>query len=228
MVVGNGLIGKAFKKYDRENVVFFASGVSNSLETDVNEFLREETLLRNVLAENKRKLFVYFSTCSIYDPSKKQSPYVLHKLKMEEIVASIAKQFLIFRVSNVVGKEGNPNLLINYLIRCVEDKKTIEVYTKATRNLIDIEDVCKMFELIDAEKNFNRMVNVAYSENYSIVEILEILKKYSKHQVDFNLTEKGSGYDIEIGKEIKEYFDKKAMKNKEEYLVNILNKYSLI
>ena len=47
MIVGNGLIANLFKNEDRENVVFFASGVSNSLETEKSAFLREENLLRN-------------------------------------------------------------------------------------------------------------------------------------------------------------------------------------
>jgi hypothetical protein len=47
MIVGNGLIANLFKNDDREKVVFFASGVSNSLETEKSAFLREENLLRN-------------------------------------------------------------------------------------------------------------------------------------------------------------------------------------
>lgn len=228
MIVGNGLVAKAFKQYDRENVVFFASGVSNSLETSEEEFLREESLLRQILQENGGKLFVYFSTCSIYDASKEKSPYVLHKLKMENVVTSLAKQYLVLRVSNVVGKGGNPNLLINYLIRCVRDKKPIEVHTKATRNLIDVEDVCSIFEFLYREKNFNKVVNIAYPENYSMIEILEVLQSYLPHRIEYKLEEKGCGYPIEIEKQIESYFDTLGMKNKKEYLSNILNKYSLM
>ena len=47
MIIGNGLIANLFRENDRENVVFFASGVSNSLETEKSAFLREENLLRN-------------------------------------------------------------------------------------------------------------------------------------------------------------------------------------
>ena len=52
MIVGNGLIANLFKNEDRENVVFFASGVSISLETEKSAFLREENLLRKHLTEN--------------------------------------------------------------------------------------------------------------------------------------------------------------------------------
>ena len=41
MIVGNGLIASLFYDVDREDVIFFASGVSNSLETELSEFQRE-------------------------------------------------------------------------------------------------------------------------------------------------------------------------------------------
>ncbi len=94
MIVGNGLIANLFKNEDRENVVFFASGVSNSLETDKSAFLREENLIRKTIKENPNKIFIYFSTCSIYDSSKNGSSYVNHKLKMERLVEDLAPKYL--------------------------------------------------------------------------------------------------------------------------------------
>lgn len=70
MIVGDGLIASLFTSHDKENVIFFASGVSNSLETKEEEFLREENLIRNTIKNNPNKIFLYFSTCSIYDSSK--------------------------------------------------------------------------------------------------------------------------------------------------------------
>ena len=61
MIVGNGLIANLFRENDRENVVFFASGVSNSLETDKSAFLREENLIRKTIKENPNKIFIYLT-----------------------------------------------------------------------------------------------------------------------------------------------------------------------
>ena len=48
----------------------------------------------------------------------------------------------------------------------------------ATRNLIDADDVKNItLQLIDKEK-FNRIINVAYLENFSTTEILLILEKH--------------------------------------------------
>ncbi len=62
MIIGNGLIANLFKNNDEEKVIFFASGVSNSLETDKSAFLREENLIRKTLEENPENAFIYFST----------------------------------------------------------------------------------------------------------------------------------------------------------------------
>lgn len=224
MVVGNGLIASLFKENYRSDVVFFASGVSNSLEKELKQFEREENLIKDTLKENPEKIFVYFSTCSIYDSSKNGSDYVLHKLKMEQIVKSDAKQFLILRVSNAVGKGGNPNLLINYLMRCAQDENTINVHTKASRNLIDAEDVKNITEHLLSENYLNQIVNVAYLQNYSVVEILEIIERFYHKKLDLNLVKSGSGYDINIP-EIENYFRENNLTSKEDYLMTILKKY---
>ncbi|MGS0748157.1 NAD-dependent epimerase/dehydratase family protein [Halpernia sp. GG3] len=224
MVVGNGLIASLFKENYRNDVVFFASGVSNSLEKEVAHFEREENLIRKSLKENPDKIFVYFSTCSIYDSSKNGSDYVLHKLKMEQIIKNESKEFLILRVSNVVGKGGNPNLLVNYLMRCAKEENTINVHTKATRNLIDAEDIKKITEKLLNENYLNRIVNMAYLQNYSIVEILEIIERFYHKKLDLNLVKNGSGYDINIP-ETEDYFRENNLTSKDDYLMNILKKY---
>lgn len=224
MVVGNGLIASLFKDNYRSDVVFFASGVSNSLETDRSQFDREEKLISTTLAAHRDKVFVYFSTCSVYDSSKTGSDYVLHKLKMEQIIKNTAKDYLILRVSNAVGKGGNENLLINYLMRSALEGKTINIHTKATRNLLDAEDVKLITEDLLKKNKLNKIINVAYLHNYSVVEILEIIERFYQKKLDLNLVKSGSGYEINIP-EIENYFRENNLTNKETYLWNILQKY---
>jgi len=224
MIVGKGLIASLFLNSDRENTIFFASGVSNSLEIRPEEFLREETLIKNTISTYPDKIFVYFSTCSIYDSSKTGSAYVLHKLKMEQIVKNSCKNFLILRVSNAVGKGGNPNLLMNYILRAVKNNETINVHTKATRNLIDADDVKNItFDLLD-KNDLNKIINVAYIQNYSIIEILEITERYYSIKLNINIIKSGSGYDINVP-DVEEYFIKNNLAQQELYIQNILHKY---
>ena len=224
MIIGNGLIASLFADCDQENIIFFASGVSNSLETKKEEFLREENLIKKTITENPNKVFIYFSTCSIYDSSKAESQYVLHKLKMEQIITQLCSQYLILRLSNAVGNGGNPNLLINYLVRSVKNIETINVHTKATRNFIDTEDIKNIVIQLIKNKNFNKIINVAYLENYTIIEILEILERFFQIKPTLNLVKSGSGYLIDIP-DVQDYFNQHSLTNKEAYLHKILEKY---
>ena len=57
MVRGCGLMASAFvNDYENDNnFIIFAAGVSNSLETNISDFNREEDLLIKTLVENKDK-----------------------------------------------------------------------------------------------------------------------------------------------------------------------------
>ena len=224
MIIGNGLIANLFRENDRENVVFFASGVSNSLETEKSAFLREENLLRKTLEENPEKIFIYFSTCSIYDSSKNGSFYVNHKLRMEQIVEELSRNFLILRVSNAGGKGGNPNLLMNYLVNAFHQEKEITVHTLATRNLIDADDIKNITLKFINENILNKIINVAYLENFSTSEILEILEKYFNKSAKKSFVKSGQSYLISIP-EVESYFAENNLTNKEAYLCRILDRY---
>lgn len=104
MIVGNGLLAAAFSDdfTERVDTVIFASGVSNSQECDSAAFIRERVLLEKVLQKERKKV-VYFSTCSLYDPELKNSPYVKHKREMEALVRQTSRH-TIFRLPQVVGK----------------------------------------------------------------------------------------------------------------------------
>lgn len=224
MIIGRGLLGSLFVEDDRDDTVFFASGVSNSLENRPEEFMREENLVTKTLSENPDKIFIYFSTCSVYDSSKTESSYVLHKLKMEQIIKNQCEKYLILRVSNAVGNGGNPNLLMNYLIRSINQNEIINVHTKATRNLIDAEDIKNItFQLLE-KSELNKIVNVAYIQNYSIIEILEIIERFYDKKLSLNLIKSGSGYDINVP-DVEYYFQENGLTDKDSYLNRILKKY---
>lgn len=224
MIVGNGLIAKLFQESDHDNVVFFASGVSNSLENRSSEFKREEKLLLEILQKSEEKVIVYFSTCSIYDSSKSESPYVSHKLHMEQIVTSHKGSYLILRVSNAVGKGGNPNLLMNYLTQTLIQRETISVHTKAKRNLINVEDIKNITLQLLNEKKYNHIINLAYIENFSTLEIINELESFYNLKADLILNPTGNGYDIDVPY-VRSYFQKRNLTSKTEYLRKMLTDY---
>lgn len=221
MIIGKGLIASLFTDVDMNEVVFFASGVSNSSEKRKEEFLREQNLVEETIAKYPNKLFVYFSTCSIYDSSKYNSSYVLHKLHIEEVIKQNTANYLILRVSNAVGNRGNSNLLMNYLYRQIMMNQQLNVHQHATRNLIDVEDV-KNITLQYIQSNcWNKIVNVAYLENYFIPEIVEAFEKKLHKPAMKVIENKGEHYSIDVH-ELDYNF---SIKDKDEYLNNLIRKY---
>ncbi|GGP03092.1 hypothetical protein GCM10010992_10110 [Cloacibacterium rupense] len=224
MIIGNGLIANLFKENDREDVVFFASGVSNSLETAKTAFLREENLIKKTIEEHPEKVFIYFSTCSIYDSSKNDSPYVNHKLRMERWVEELCPRYLILRVSNAVGKGGNPNLLMNYLVNSVLQEREITIHSMAKRNLIDAEDIKNITLALIDKAQFNRIINLAYLENFSTAEILDVLEEYFDKKAKTQFMKSGQSYLITIP-EVENYFTENHLIDKKEYVLRMLKKY---
>lgn len=76
------MVAKRFESYSqKDDFIIFASGVSNSKNSDLTAYQREAALLEKLIAEYPGKTLVYFSTCSLYDPGEKGSLYYLHKLR---------------------------------------------------------------------------------------------------------------------------------------------------
>ena len=105
-IIGSGDIATVLT--DREDVTFFASGVSNSRCTDVDEYHREYMLLIN---QPRDRHIVYFSSLCIYTSD---TMYAQHKRTMEAHVRHLFTSYTIVRIGNIDWGE-NPNTLINYL-----------------------------------------------------------------------------------------------------------------
>ena len=112
----------------------------------------------------------------------------------------------------------------DYLVNSVKEEKIINVHTLATRNLIDADDIKNItLELID-QGRLNQIINVAYLENFSTSEILEILEKFFSKKAKTELHKSGQTYKISIP-EVEQYFIKHQLTNKENYLLRILERY---
>ena len=227
MVVGNGLMAKTFSDYNNINdVIVFASGVSNSTETNPSKFKREYSLLIDTLKKYPDSKFIYFSTCSIDDEAVRNRPYVKHKLQLEDYIKSNAKNYLIFRISNVVGEQGNTNTIMNYLVHCVKNSIEIPLWRFAERNLIDADDVKIIVDDVIESQLSNRIVNVASRHNLRVISIVKEIEKYLNLEAKFNLLEKGNSLNIDTS-QISLSLDKieKIKGTGLQYIFNLLKKY---
>jgi hypothetical protein len=146
VIIGSGDIATALKEnnLDRNDIIFFASGVSNSSETRRGEFEREEDLMLNSIRWDNRGMIskkvhgVYFSTLSIYYGS---SRYVEHKKRMEDMFRSNWQpNTTIVRIGNITwGK--NPNTLLNFFRNKIKNQEQVELQDTYRYLLTELEFV---------------------------------------------------------------------------------------
>lgn len=225
MVIGQGLLAKAFIRYaDNNDVVIFASGVSDSSETESGNFLREEEALLEALQGNKEKLFVYFSTCSICDNDMCNSPYILHKMKIEKLIAEKHGCYLIFRLPQVVGVSSNKTTLVNYLYDRIVAEEHFNVWGGAVRHLVDVDDISKIAGyIIDNYMFRNRIITIG-SRPYKILELVAMLEKLVGKKAHYRIIDKGTPYEINSS-EIFPITEKLGIRFDGHYLEALLKKY---
>jgi nucleoside-diphosphate-sugar epimerase len=227
MITGKGLIAKTFISYqDNDSVVIFASGVSNSTETNPIAFQREIDQLNNILLTTEGKLLVYFSTTSINNASRNKAPYIIHKINMEARVLNLPN-FIILRLPQIVGKSSNPFTLTNFLYRKIKLGEEFELWGKVKRDLLDADDLFAIAKkIIDSKLHQNSIINIGTANKYTMENIVSIFEKVlSKKAVylkkDFGETfEYDLSYCFRISRELNLSFD-------DGYLERILRKYYL-
>lgn len=104
MVIGNGDIASVLPESD---LLFFASGVSNSQCEDEAQYRREVDLL---LGQPRDAHIVYFGSLAVFYSDTR---YTRHKLDMEATVRENFPHYTIMRIGNITWGD-NPHTLINY------------------------------------------------------------------------------------------------------------------
>lgn len=196
-IIGSGMIAKSFSNYAfSKKCVLIASGVSNSLESSITAFQREEDLILNALARYSERQFIYFSTCSVFQLVK--TPYINHKLKMEKLIAEKSASHLIFRLPQVVGVVKN-STLVSFLVSEMLNNRDMTIQLKARRNLIDVSDVARIVHhFIEGGKVANCIINIAAKKNVLVSDIVaEIAKIMNKNYCSTHLNS-GESYEIPI------------------------------
>ncbi len=195
MIIGRGMLALAYSHYDKNNeIVIFASGVSNSLEKEGSAFAREIDLVKNTICKNRDKLFVYFSTCSMYDSLAKNSPYTQHKLNVEKIISESANKYLILRVSQILGHSKN-STLVNFLFEHIDKEKQFDVWKHSNRNMVSLEDVVNISQkLIQEEMNYNQIFHIANKFYIDVPNLVALIEKILDKKAKCQFVNKGQKY----------------------------------
>ncbi|AOD15866.1 hypothetical protein VB151_02390 [Xanthomonas fragariae] len=194
MIIGNGLLARSFEvdRLAKHDATVFASGVSNSSETDPVAFEREARLLVKALDDAQGR-FVYFSTCSVTDVDRAETHYVRHKLEMERLITQRG-EYLILRLPQVVGRTDNPHTLSNYLARGIRNAAPLRIWVKAVRCLIDVEDVSRLtHHLIENRLETNAVLDLAPPENITLLELVSLLEATLGRKATIDFVDRGGG-----------------------------------
>lgn len=200
MIIGSGLIAHAFRPFyaQSDSVCLYAAGVSNSGCTDEQEFARERERLTAALQQAQQMdAFVYFGTCSVADPEARDTPYVQHKLAMEQLVAAHPR-YLILRLPQVAGVTPNPHTLLNFLYAHIARSEAFQLWRNARRDIIDVDDVAAIArQLIDDPAARRTTVNIACPENYAMTDIVAAMERVVGKRALYKVVERGAGYTID-------------------------------
>lgn len=163
MIVGSGDIASAI--IDREGLLFFASGVSNSQETRESEYQREKDLL---LEQDRSKHLVYFGSLSIF---YSEGRYANHKKEVEDLVKENFERYTIMRLGNIVWG-NNPHTIINYFRNRIKEGKSLEIQD-TYRYIVNKEEFQYWIGMIPA---WSCEMNVP-GRRMSVVEIANEIKQ---------------------------------------------------
>ena len=197
MIVGSGLLARALAPYFAADptTVVFASGVSNSTETDATAFEREHGLLQQHI-DNRPSRLLYFGSCNVTNPDQ-DSPYFNHKRRMEGLVRD-AMGGLVIRLPQVVGTTGNPNTLTNHLRNHIDNGIPLKIWTRAQRNLIDVEDVAAIcHHLVNNGSALPSVISVASPWTLPMREIVRIFEKVLHRRATLVEIDRGEGMVID-------------------------------
>lgn len=147
MIVGNGDIASVLK--DKKKITYFASGVSNSLEKNEEEYKREYNMLFD---QNRNKRLVYFSSLAVFYSNTR---YARHKREMEGLVKLLFNNYTIIRLGNITWG-SNPHTIINYFKAQVKAKKKLKIKNEY-RYIIDRDEFLHWVNLIP---DFNCEMNI--------------------------------------------------------------------
>ena len=219
------MMAKAFADFEQDpDVVIFASGVSDSTETRPAAFAREKDLLHRIRAKHPEALLVYFGTCSVYDPDRRDTPYVAHKLEMESMIEASPGPWLVLRLPLAVGHGHRGRTLARFLHERIVHEEPFEIWSGATRYPIDVEDVVRIAKyLIGRRSYWSRRINVVLRA-FPVLEFVRALEAATGKKAKYTLLPKGRHYEVACP-EIAHLAGELQLDFSADYLGRVLRKY---
>lgn len=211
MIVGNGQIATALNECDRDDMVFFASGVSDSTCREEQEFNKEKELLKAILSKHRDKTIIYFGSCATSAPDYPKNTYYQHKENMEDIIKKTTENYYIFRLPQLFGKLKKHKTLINFIYYSMIENRPFEVYTNAYRYVLEIADLRSLVGYYIKLSQPGVTVDLANDYRYSVEEIVNTFEQLLGTKAKYSLVDKTDAYDLDLSS-MKYFIDKYNLK----------------
>ena len=175
---------------------------------------------------DKKNKILYFSTCSIDDSSRNNNEYIKNKLILENYIKSNFEKYLIIRLPEVVGHTKNDNTLIKFFYNKIKNKQTFNLWSEASRSVIDIDDVIKiLIDLLSRKKLDKSVINIANPLKYSAIQIVNTFEQLILTKAKYNLIDQGKlNWRIDVS-QILDSIKNCMIDFNNSYLKNVLKKY---
>lgn len=168
-------------------IIHAAFNSSKSIDSNnLYSYLEDNIFLTEKLIKIPHKKFIFISSVDVYPKDEKihtedeaididsvRGIYALTKLMSESLIKEKSSNHLILRCSSLIGKYARKNTLIK--IR-TEEKPILTLSPDSFLNYILHTDVSEFIK-ISIEKDLQGIYNLVSSENITIKEVAELLKK---------------------------------------------------
>lgn len=194
IIYGKGLIANSLMKESIIAGAFFAAGVSNSSTSSERDFDREKLELTNFIQKYKTERIIYFSS---FAAVCENTPYAIHKKRMEQIILQLAKEYTIIRLPQVVGITTN-NTLVSYFVKSIISNNKVNIYKNAKRRLIDVNDVARIAAKISVTDMQSTIINVGPPKSVSALFIYILISRILSSNVNYQLIEGGVDHKVDL------------------------------
>lgn len=220
MIIGTGGLAHRFMDFfNSSKYTIFVGDVNDSSLSDINLFTKERELIKRLISEQPKKIFILISTSS-----QGNSPYVLHKRGMEEIIEKNCTDFFIFRVPIFIGIQNTESNLINFYINKILKNEHFQLYKNAKNYVIDVDNVYRIIDYIIKNDPKNKIYNLTAGVKLSALEILNYVEEFLGKKASYDIVEKGDDFVFNDESTFK-IRAKLGINENSDHLPNLLNKY---
>lgn len=186
-IVGRGFIAKNLEPIaaDHPHAVVLAAGVSRTTATSRAEFARERRLVEEAArrCRDQGRLLVFLSTASsgMYgidsrgredEPVRPRSPYAGHKVDLERLLPETGAEYLVLRLSHLVGPHQRSWQLLPSLVSQVRSGR-VRIRPGAQRDLLEVGDMVRITDALLRSGTSKQIVNVASGISVPIERVVE-------------------------------------------------------